>query len=442
MHKRHFSFVSLAEYGLVAILLACVFCSGIQLVSFHHDEGEWIASSDAYEEFIHFKFSSPVFSEHYWTLTQPPLARYVIGFWRSAAGLSAADLQLPDGFHGNDWRAIFTYPDPGPELLITARLPMAVMTALSALLLFHLARQLAGRACSYCLLALLVFNPFLSENLRRAMAEAPLLLMVLLCIPAGVFTLQVWDQVIQKQAKNRKLWKPITCFVLMGILAGLAASIKLNGALLLVSATLLACLLVTFRPGQLLPAERRAFFIRAVLVSAFTALVLFILLNPYLYHNPIQGMGRMLQYRLVDMRLQAASYPESRIDGSLPKRAFLLFKRIFQDFNTLRFSGAGLLNAAFTLLGIRMMIVSARKWFQQPTIARATALSILVTGLLVSLPSLATPLNWDRYYLFPVIFSLICISSGFSWLVKLLSATIKKTQLGETPDSSSYQRIK
>ena len=83
------------ELPLLLCLLLVVFCSGIETVSFHSDESQWIATSSVFEAFIKGNFDSPLWNEPYWNLTQPQLARYTIALGRLAGGYHVRDLNRP-----------------------------------------------------------------------------------------------------------------------------------------------------------------------------------------------------------------------------------------------------------------------------------------------------------------------------------------------------------
>ena len=47
-----------------------------------------------------------------------------------------------------------------------------------------------------------------------------------------------------------------------------------------------------------------------------------------------------------------------------------------------------------------------------------TALAILVVAAVTALPPLLTPLDWDRYYMYPVIFVSVSVSIGLGWIAR------------------------
>jgi hypothetical protein len=119
----------------------------------------------------------------------------------------------------------------------------------------------------------------------------------------------------------------------------------------------------------------------------------------------------MLQYRLETMELQTQnSGPKIRIDN-FTDRIEVLPKRILQDYATLRIDGAIVINILLVFLGLVYMISTSIKWWKNKSPEPSTP-ALVAIALTSTIPVLMTPLDWDRYYLFPVFFSTIIIVLG------------------------------
>ncbi len=173
------------EIPLLASILLFIFCTGIQAIPFHPDESQWIATSGAFEAYVSGDFASPTWNEALWTLTQPPGTRYIIALGRLAGGYHADQLNVPWSFGRDEPTNIAAGAMPSPGLLWWSRLPMALVSVVSLLLLFRLVSVTAGRIAGYMCLLLVTSNPFMLMTLRRAMAEAPLLLCLMLTAAAN-----------------------------------------------------------------------------------------------------------------------------------------------------------------------------------------------------------------------------------------------------------------
>src|SRR5262245_46055780 len=89
------NFIQYIELTLVIGILAFVYLPNLNDVEFHPDESQWIGTSDAFESYLRLEFDSPVWAPSYWTLTQPPVARYMIGIGRYVGGYHRPELNHP-----------------------------------------------------------------------------------------------------------------------------------------------------------------------------------------------------------------------------------------------------------------------------------------------------------------------------------------------------------
>ena len=131
---------------------------------------------------------------------------------------------------------------------------MAILAAVSALALFVLVTESAGRFAGYILVILFAYNDFFLYALRRAMSEAPLLVCLTLAMLAGCSAAASWQQLRgNAHASLRSFIQPLLRFGLMGFLCGAATAAKLNGALAVLSGLALVALLAVTRTAGPLP---------------------------------------------------------------------------------------------------------------------------------------------------------------------------------------------
>lgn len=402
------------ELSIILVILVSVYFRNIPAPSFHSDESQWIATSAYFEPFIQGDFSSSVWEKSYWTLTQPPLTRYIIAMGRLVGGYRADELNVPWMGSLSDEENEARGAIPDSDLLWWSRLPMALLVVVSGGMLFLAAAALGGRVAGYTVLIFFVATPYLLKMLGRAMGESPLLFWTMLAAASAVVALRYWPQ-------RRGLW----WLVVGGVCGGLAGSAKLNGLAATGTAVIVGlCVFIKYRKS--LTSEGKRFVGTAVFLTPLIALLTFFLLNPFLYPAPVQNMAAMWNNRTEAMQRQ--------IDNS-PERAILDWEtrlQVVPEYIFVRYSPAQLekplLNLLMTAVGLAYLVWLSKGWFATnsgTTWQQATALVTLSMALLMVLPSLATPINYERYFLFPVILNLLCVALSVSLIWKTLIRVVR-----------------
>ncbi len=427
----------LLEIAVVLTLLGNAFFSRLSAVRFHGDESHWIATSCYFEALVMpgfqepawltesrvpAKFSAPtwltatltpaassshVWSAHYWTLTQPPVTRYMIALGRIAGGYNVADLNLPWDFHVPDSQNFMTGAMPSSGLLWASRAAMALLAVISGAILYLLVRHCAGALAGYSFVAMYAGSAYMLTHLRRAMSEAPLLFFTTLALLCAARALMV---------APRHLGRAVAWLLLMGVCAGLAGAAKLNGLALGLAAVVL-CLVAAFRHRKPNVKRWRIAFLATFFVLVITVGV-FILVNPFLYSQPLRRIVVLALFRRWEM-INQLRRPEWRIPN-FAARMRILPLRIFSDYPAVHIE---FFNELLTILGLYLLIRSVWQWLRgrqrevgEKVIRAGTALAILVVGAVMALPPLLTPLDWDRYYMFPVLFVTISVAVSLGWI--------------------------
>ena len=407
------STLPLLEGFFLFLALACFYVSRISRVTFQPDESQWIGTSAVFEAYFGGDFRSSLWQESYWTTTQPPLARYVIGLGRRAGGLDAADLNAPWDWQQDVQTNTAAGRMPSTQLLWWSRLPMALFEALSVLIGFVLLKRAGGRIPAYLWVGLALLSRYLPQMLGRAMGESTLLACV-----AG----SLWLSVGLLRGSAERPQRLYPGFLFLGILIGLAESAKLNGLAVLAAGVVLV-LIISLRL-KLNRTLKLRFGLISTLILILASQFTFFALNPFLWGDPFARTGLLFRDRIFEMQLQQMDYPTARLSGLLAHFQVEV-PRIFQDYASLHFEGAMWLNLAFCLFGLMALGIKAIRFLKGQT-EGVEAMAILLVGGAVTFPSLCTPLDWDRYYLFPVYFFTMCIAVGVGGLLTLIFHRIRK----------------
>ncbi len=430
------------HYAAAATILSAVYFSGLANVQMHSNESAWIGTSYYFEAFLGDNVSdarpdlpSDVWAESFWTLTQPPLALYVIGLGRRLGGFAITDLNEPwihtVGRKAADVPAMV----PKARLLLWSRRPMAVLSVMTGLMLFFIVARCDGLIAAYAFVGLFITNPFLLETLRRAMGDPVVTVLGIAAIVAAILGLDATagggDGGAPRVVRVRTaLWATAA-----GACCGLSGAAKLNGlsGAFGVAAVAVAVVALASRPTVVTaratrsPSDasrvarwRAAAGAAAIVVAA--AAIAFIAPSPFLRRNPMHGMSKMLEHRVdatKQQRLLNTAYPVDGIVGGVKATAYrVLFKPA-----PLRFTGGWVLAATFMLVGFGALMRDALRGVK----ARApnAAFAVVVIGASQTIPSILSPLDWDRYYLFPTLFANVCLAIGFAVVAARLAQRLR-----------------
>lgn len=403
------------ETIVALLILLAMFDNAIQENAFFGDESQWIYTSQCFEPFLTANVHSPVWAPSYWTFTQPPLARYFIGLGRWIGGFGIKDLNQPWDFSIEENKNIEQNHKPSVDLLWWSRLPMGILAIVSCLIWFRLIRVYAGYLAGWILLWLLADSVYLRHTLFMATSEAPLFFCVTVAAWAGIHALRSWkSRVLSSTPMAPDLARPLFWLSLMGIFSGAAGAAKLNGLPLAGACAFLSLVLGGFRQGPLNLATRLAWATQIV-VLPFIAVLVFILLNPFLYGDAGGKITGMANLRMNEMR-SASTIPSKTVDDCA-KRALLVGRRVWQDYSTMHFQHAWMFNSFFLLVGLCRLALDAWHW-HKPALHREAALAIVAVAATVALPAMLTPLDWSRYFLLPVVFSSIFIALGMATILQ------------------------
>jgi hypothetical protein len=411
------------EYLLIFLLTSYLYLSNIDEITHHGDESTWITTSVYFDALIKGNINSPIWDPHFLTLTTPPVTRYIIGISRKLNDIGPEKVNKRWDFSKDKKTNIKLGSMPTPELLRTARIPMVIMSILSMFLLFYITRKYMGILVSYTLFILLVSNNYLEMQLLRAMSESPILHFIILVNLLLYITARLWISYDKPIFKNKKkLITLILSFLLIGIMIGTAGGIKLNGFALL-GVSILLYLLLLFFSNHLnnISIKARILLLSCIFgILSFTSFSTFIAMNPFLYKNSINRSVALFKWRIHEMGNQTRNSHSANLTRlSFTNRVLTVSNNILNKYSSISFKGASLLNFVLFLTGF-IIVVRKSMEFLKGNKSNLSYLVLLLSCIIVAGPSLLTPLNWDRYFYLPVIFSTILISIGIAEILRFI----------------------
>ena len=372
------------------------------------------------------------------TLRDPPVGPYLIALSYAAAGYAAPPPAYALAETAAGW-SLEGARLPEPGRLFFARWPMAVAFVLIVAFGAALTAQTLGTGSAVAVALGLAGSAYLQLHLRRAMTEAPMMLLLVALVWAAW---RLWPAL-----RSRGWSRALLAVALLGALCGLGMAAKHNLAVNL--AALGAALLASGKPvvrGAALAG-----------VACGVALGIFLILTPILHIDPAGRLALMLAER---RRLLAEQ--QSQYGGlyALDQRLNAAARRTFNHYAPLncalnrnptifwdaaqggyRAQARGqpsplvgtpachrlvdwvtplaMLNAGLALGGA----VAVWRRRRQGGLPLALAFGGVNVGLAVAL----LPLDWDRYYMMPVFFSTWLMAIG-AWqaLHKLISIIVYK----------------
>lgn len=387
---------------------------GVPVVPFHGDESTQIYMTHDYA--YQFITGDPDRVRYDDDPAQPALQelrlingsinRYSAGFAWHAAGYTPADINQPW-----DWGADWDYNlrqqhAPPPGLLVAARYPSAIFTALSVAALFALGSVVGGLPVAYLASLYYALNPAVLVNGRRAMMEGSLLLTEILVVLAGLVFL-----------RRPSWWRAL----LLGVVSGVALSAK-HTNLFTVGAVGLVCLLLPLlmrtptRPRGLVALQGYGVML---VVAGISAGLIFIALNPVWWgRDPVEQALLILRLRGDLLAGQTATF--GGYDGPLDqlagfgRQALVTLPMYYEVPNwgawiadqIARYEASvwtgvsigGTVTGALLLLGcIVAGFVTFIRDATRPLATRWLVGGWAVVTVLTTL--ILTPLEWQRYYL-------------------------------------------
>lgn len=374
-------------------------------------------------------------TEQHMRLITGSLTKYLMGIWWHAGGYSIDEVN-----EQWDWGADWTYNQstghaPDETLLLLGRWPPTLMLAAGVLVIFAIGMELGNHRLAYFASLFYALHPGLLLNGRRAMFEGGLILLSLLTVMMAIRLLRDRD------------WRSA---LLLGMVSGLAVSAK-HPAAFTVIAVFAGCAIsglaaVSKRFGDLGVVKKwvatgngnpGSSLLLQLTLAGLLALLVFYLVNPVWWGNPIERAEQVFEARkgILDGQVAAfggydnivdqlggfarqvvkgapqyyeadtwAGYIADQIDRyeASPWRGFSLGESI----------PGGLVLSLVTLVGLWSLSNGKNKPTPAQWIVGVWALVIFLSSAIL------TPLEWQRYYLMTYPLVGLLAGAGLMWLLE------------------------
>jgi len=413
-----------AELFAITLITGALFVSNLNSVPFHGDESTWIAFSDHYEDYLKGDFSQTSWPMDYWAATMPTMPFYFIGVGRQLGGYGVSDLNSNWNWGESPEVNKAKGQMPSPGLLWWSRLPMAVLGILGTPILFLFTAKLGGRLAGYIVVILHITNSYILTTLSRAMSESSLVFWTLIALVSCAFSVREWQKADRVEPTSAKThWRALVGLVVVGIAAGLAGESKLNGLTFVAVGVSVVGLIVIVLPNQWKSKSRWVLTSIAVGGLLLATGLTFLLVDPVFFHSPWRRIPDVFIERVQVFVDAATMDPASVVNGDFGRVLY----RVFGTYAALPLGQFWILSLFLALIGL--LYVARQSWRLVQTERRLdTNALLLLAALFVAGPALLTPIDWDRYFILPVIFATIfigialglLITSAIHWLRKRL----------------------
>jgi hypothetical protein len=292
---------------------------------------------------------------------------------------------------------------------------MVVISIFSMVGIILLLAGAHSRAAAYAF-ALVSFNEYFLTQLRRTLSEPPQIFFTVLALYASY---KLLSAVQGESTKRIVLWS-----VVAGIFSGLAGQSKLTG-LVCTAIPILGLMILIADPSKSAELTKRRIPLIVTLVVMASTFLAFVASYPLFYANTFDGIMLTLATRSQIFRYQVVQYAYQAIQPG--ERLSTLFERIFKypmDFQLNPITVA-LFHWASFILTVWGIVYSVKQvWMKNK--GWEYFVVILLGAFVCAAPMLFTPLDWERYYLYPIFFSCIFFCIGAGELLFILLSRLQK----------------
>jgi 4-amino-4-deoxy-L-arabinose transferase-like glycosyltransferase len=305
--------------------------------------------------------------------------------------------------------------------IIEARKAAVIMSAVSVGLMYFIGVSFGGILYGLILAIIAISNPFFKWSGVSAMGDSPLIMFILMH-----YLVMLWY--FRAKAKNQP--ENSFIFVLVNVLAGFAVSVKLNGILLLPIFGL--CLFIADQ--GILSGNNFKKYLYKLILSTLTVLVVFILINPFVWKNPLIRTVQMFEHRInIYNRQQAYFNGLNAGKYSLYGRSENIINTVLNpDQNNRLFQPMSKyfpVESALFLIGLGIVFYHTLKCFRNYNNFQSTYKYLILgvwTFIWFYYSLIIAPVPFERYYLPAMLAVLIFQGLGAGFLIKKIYHLLRK----------------
>ncbi len=390
---------------------------------FSIDESRWIATSRYFWiTIIDRDLFGPDWRPNYIVLTHPPVARYLIGFGLWLQGWTPEQLNgRYDTFRSRDYNRQ-QGNIPGPDLLDAARRVVLVSAVGATMLLYPIGRLLGGPVAGAAAVGLALANPLLATLWTRALAES---ILAFFCLLAFLLA-----ALVARAGRGRP---PYAVALALGALIGLSVATKLTG----VFVALAVGMFVLVQRAAFWRADRRWPGPGVWLDAMLGAILIFVVVNPLLYPNPVMRTAMLFEHRRDEMLAQAQGTPRLAVPPEIGARAALMYQRTFAEFGTVQAWTRVPADALLAAIALGVVALSSWRSLRQAAVPGPSLLLLtwIVATYVISTVNLG--FNSSHYFALPVLLAVlleaVALAALVSGAVRIIARLLERRRPASTP---------
>jgi 4-amino-4-deoxy-L-arabinose transferase-like glycosyltransferase len=436
---------------LTALIVYIV--AGVPLVPFHGDESTLIHTTRDYAyQFIERDYNMITLNGHpaidpmdqQLRLIDGRVHKYLGGLAWHVGGYSVDDINTA-WLWGTDWDYNRREGHiPSDDILIITRYASALLMAAGVVVMFFIGKSVGGRPAGYAAAFLYAINPALLVNGRRSMMEGSLMFFSLLTVLAGMWFVRrlpplpaLLGERGEKQENHtrtgnnghhkKRLYSEDAAWVFSVLALGLAAGLALSS-----KHTAVFTLVPVFAACGLYALYQRHFAAIGGLVAAgMVALVVFYVLNPTWWGDPLSGFNELLRLRTETLNTQLLYFDSydgmGEKLGGFVRYALNSHPQYYEIAEWEGFIGgqiAAYENSMWTGLALPLVAVIGLLLAGVAGLVRRFSPQRWVIGLwgVVAIAAVisVTPFEWQRYYLPAILPVVVIMGVGVGYIFDVL----------------------